>query len=143
MPKKSYFFFIKEPCIEKNTKIAETKLIINQINSISNPFYFTEMKTKKDLHKPAVGVYGEEGRSKKLVPEKKHKSNNRALIEELDEDEELEEIFDYKEKESIEDFFDDEEDFDDDDFDEDDFNEEDFDDEDFDDEDFDEYDDEE
>lgn len=76
------------------------------------------MKTKKDLHKPTVGVYESEGRSKKLVPEKKQKSNKRALIEELDEDEELDEFFDFKEKESIEDYFDDDDEFNDEEFDE-------------------------
>ena len=71
------------------------------------------MKTKKDLHKSTVGVYEEGSKAKKLVPEKKQKSQKRAFIDDIDEDEELDEYFDFKEKESIEDYFDDDEEFDD------------------------------
>lgn len=105
---------LKESRNEKNAKIAKNKLIINQKNLTLITFYFTEMKTNKSLGKSSVSVYEEGGKSKKLAPEKKRKSNKRAFIEELEEDEELEDIFDFKEKESIEDYFDEDEDFDDD-----------------------------
>lgn len=67
------------------------------------------MKTKKDLHKSNVGVYEEGGKAKKLTPEKKQKSQKRALIDEIEDDEDLDEFFDHNEKESIEDYFDDDE----------------------------------
>ena len=66
------------------------------------------MKTKKDLHKSNAGIYGEGSKAKKLVPEKKQKSQKRALIDELEEDEEIDDFLEFKEKESIEDYFDDE-----------------------------------
>lgn len=67
------------------------------------------MKTKKDLHKSNVGAYEEGGKAKKLAPEKKQKSQKRALIDEIEDDEDLDEYFDSNERESIEDYFDDDE----------------------------------
>lgn len=96
-------FSLRESRNEKNAKIAKSKLITNKLNT----FYLTEMKTKIDLRRAPVGIHEKEGREKKLMPEKKLKNQKRALFEELEEDEELDDLFSFKERESIEDYYDD------------------------------------
>lgn len=78
------------------------------------------MKTKLNFRTAGDGLAGGDisGKGKRLMPEKKQKNSKRALYQEIEEDEEIDYLNFKRNSESLDDYYDDDEDYlDDEDFD--------------------------